>query len=570
VAAVLVCLAYFIFLYNFVNIQVAVRVPFAPDENAALATSKFLLNGGSVFWTSVLNQRYGVSFFRPRSFAEVGPNTYVAVTSVGFALLLALATRFGVLPFIVSITAAGGILAAYGLLAEIYDKKAGLFLEMTIGLIPTVVYFANSYFDIVPSVSFYVVSLLAFIKFLKTNNTYLLVSCALSLAISILLRPYSALFAIGYLVTIIAIRKKVRLRPLAIGVLCFLIFLAPLFIINNYAYGSPFRFGVASAVGPSNFLEFLEIQQFGSSAYLTTLAIHFVELTPVLFVIGLLGGIFAVIRKRNHLESALLINLSAVSIIALFAFGSLSHTSGFYEVAPDASVSRYLMPIYILLSCSAYIFVKRLLDMRMRRLSLLVASMLMLTLLAGSFAHSALPSLVTYEHKYAAIENAIQSLPAPSVLFTRTFDKLAFPTQNVALVYTVYDLAQDPDLRYLFPIVNIDTDVAPVISKLLANGFHVFLASDVDDLAAQLLRSGFVLEPWFYGLREVLFRQETANRLPTLVLYQSSCQSQRLSSLYAGPRATTRALTTARRFDLPPRPKNSCPPFLFLESPYVL
>jgi hypothetical protein len=164
-------------------------------------------------------------------------------------------------------------------------------------------------------------------------------------------------------------------------------------------------------------------------------------------------------------------------------------------VTPVASVARYMMPVYLLLACGAYVFVRELLSLRMKRISGLVVSVLLVSLVAGSFASNALPSLVAFEHAYSGVESVVSDLPDNSVIFTRTFDKLIFPTRNVALVYTSSDLSQNPDLRFILPILDIDRDVVPVVRQLLRDGFHVYLARDVDDLADHLARQGYIITP---------------------------------------------------------------------------
>jgi hypothetical protein len=354
------------------------------------------------------------------------------------------------------------------------------------------VFFSNAYFDIVPSVSFFLLSLWAFMKYLRMLRTWQVAACSLFLAVSIFLRPYSVLFLIGYAAVIIVNRKQLASRSLAISVLCFSLSLVPTFMINEYSYGGAFSVGVAHIAGLP---ELVMSQRIGPEAYWVAFLHYVVGLAPLLFVLGMFGAAVALRHARALHKNPLLVHLGAVSFSSFLAFGALTRSWGFYEVTPVASVARYMMPVYLLLACGAYVFVRELLSLRMKRISGLVVSVLLVSLVAGSFASNALPSLVAFEHAYSGVESVVSDLPDNSVIFTRTFDKLIFPTRNVALVYTSSDLSQNPDLRFILPILDIDRDVVPVVRQLLRDGFHVYLARDVDDLADHLARQGYIITP---------------------------------------------------------------------------
>lgn len=191
--ALVACLVIAFLLYNYVNLSSPNRVPFSPDENGLLWTARELSENGSVFWTSLLNQRYNVTFFRPRLFTEVAPNVYVTSNSMGFAVFLALANELHILPFFVPLTALLGVLGAYGAVAEVSGKKAGVLVAATLATLPPYVFFSNTYMDIVPSLSFFLLSLFGFLKYMKSSKTWQVVISSLCLAIAIYLRTYSAL-----------------------------------------------------------------------------------------------------------------------------------------------------------------------------------------------------------------------------------------------------------------------------------------------------------------------------------------------------------------------------------------
>jgi len=500
VAAILLTLAYFVFLYNYVNLQIPIKLPISPDENSLLITAQRIIENGSFSLTSPLNERYGVKVFVPREFTEVAPNTFVTIDSPGFAIFLAVANWLHILPFIIPMTAMLGMLAIYRMISVVFEKRAGILVAAMMGALPNFVFFSNTYFDSVPSFSFLMLSAYFFFKYLRTSKTWRLETCVFFLALSIFLRPYNALFVVGYVGVIAMLRKRLSLKSVVIGTASFLFFLAPLLILNEYVYQDPFRVGYVS---PGS-LDALTSQKFGLDTYWAAFVYHVILLAPLVSLLAFFGAIIIVLSKRNMLQGAFYTFLTLLSLAAFLAFGSLSRTYGFYEAAPYTALGRYLMPVYLLLACCAYSFVKRLIDLRMKRLSILLVSVVMISLIASNLAANALPLIVLEQNRYSGIRQVIQSLPTNSVIFTREYDKVIFPLRDVALVYTNSDLSSNPDLKYAVPIVDIDHDLIPLIHEMLLDGFHVFLAPDVDDLAARLVQAGFYIEGnQGYGFREV-------------------------------------------------------------------
>jgi len=514
VLAVLLSVAYFVFLYNYANIHAPIRVPFSIDEKSVLVTADMFLRDGSLQWTSLLNEKYQVNFFRPRGVVEIGLNRYATSNSIGFALFLALSKSLQILQFVVPVLAVLGVLSAYLATSMAYDKKAGLIVGSTLGIIPTFVLYANTYMDIVPSISFYVMSLPAFLKYLKCGKTRYLVLCALFFSLSIFVRPYSAIFVIGYLAAIIGLPRSFRLKSLAIGAGSLCGFIIPLLVLNGHVYGDPLRVGYITPGDANPVLA----QEIGGGVYLTAFINHIVLLFPVLFLVGCLGLVVGIKTLNTPIRKALLTNLCVTSMAAFFAFGFFTRTSSFFEVTPFASEARYLMPIYVCLVFGSYLFLKRISEIGMKRVSVFVFSILMISLLAGSMAANALPNLVQVERSYSTQLQLVDTyLPSNSVIFTRYYDKVFFPTRQIALVYTNSDLAVNPFLRYIVPVSDVQRDVVPAIRNLLHDGFHVFLAQDVQFLAPAIAEAGLVVStayPAALGFFEVSLGNSNARSTP--------------------------------------------------------
>ena len=81
------CLALLFNYYTYVNSEVSYRIADSPDENSALYSSKLIAEDSSLIWHSEMNERYNVSYFRPRNSIDIGDNNYIGPYA-GFQMLL--------------------------------------------------------------------------------------------------------------------------------------------------------------------------------------------------------------------------------------------------------------------------------------------------------------------------------------------------------------------------------------------------------------------------------------------------------------------------------------------------
>jgi len=133
--AVILLLALLFNYYAYVNNEVNYRVADSPDENLPLIFSKIIVEESSLVWHSEMNEKYNVSYFRPRNSIDIGGNNYIG-PYVGFQILLAAARLYGLLDYIVPLAGCVGVLFLYLLVRNIFDDKTAIIAALIWGLNP--------------------------------------------------------------------------------------------------------------------------------------------------------------------------------------------------------------------------------------------------------------------------------------------------------------------------------------------------------------------------------------------------------------------------------------------------
>lgn len=117
---------------------------------------------------------------------------------------------------------------------------------------PLLFYFNFFYFNIIPSVTFFLLFLYFLLRFNTEKNKKFLVISFFFAGFSVIFR-YEMVIFIFLLLLINAIRNKelyltqFKLSPIIFGILAiFLLFLLPLLYFNNNLYGSPFKYGYSA------------------------------------------------------------------------------------------------------------------------------------------------------------------------------------------------------------------------------------------------------------------------------------------------------------------------------------
>lgn len=474
-----------LFAYSFLNRSVVTEVVTSPDEDVALFFSQHIVETSAFTWHSDLNEEFDVSFFRPRLAREIGENTYIGPYP-HFELILALARIYGVLDYIVGLTAILGVFGIYLLGREVGGNKVGLCSAFVYGFLPPFLMDANKFLSMIPAVSFAIFSIFCLLKGVKTKrNSYYCLS-AVFLAGATMIRADFALLLLPYLIVLAANRRSVTIRHFVVSLVSFTVLILPGYIyfyrilpsISTRPFALPLSAHISTTLQnltayPSTFLSYL---------LLNPLPLSLIGLPALVWIIQTQKT--APLRSFAYLSVPLL-------VVYLLAYGARTGTWGYWDVAPDASMFRYfLLPYAILSVCFAVLAINT--NWWNNRFS---ASLILLTLFLSLLITSSASQLTKDRARlevYAEIKNVVAALPKEAVLFTKSWDKIVgSSTRSLAIYRTHDDVQKDPDLAYFFRPVDIGGDLVPLVDRLLDSGRLVYVLSDADELTQSLRSHGY-------------------------------------------------------------------------------
>jgi hypothetical protein len=480
-------------LYNFVNLNVNTVVPFSPDESGAIFISELIYTESSFFWESDLNKIYNVSFFRPRGLVEVSSNKYTSFGSIGFAFFLAVFKGFNLDSVIISVTAMVLIFAIYLLGKEITDKKVALIAAMLFSIFPSTLIFANRFFDIIPSMSFYIFSIFYLFKFLRTNDISSILLSTIFFSFSIFLRPQNGMLIIPSIIVLFVGFKEKSFRRIINYSLLLTFFLLILLLINKKVYGGFFEIGQTVIGGASTSSRLISFPVIPSS--LIESSKRYIIDYLNLFGISLIGllGLLLVKKKDIKLKLYRIHFLTTVSVL-IFFYGSRNGVYAFNSLSPAGSLARYYLPIYLgLFLFASYFLINFPNKLNYNFMKIFFAFLISLNMVMFTFSPNVNDSLSGISNNYRwaeEINKKVNTTQKDSVFFTKRYDKFIFPDRIVAIIFTEID---NEDYAMLYPILNVETDVLLIIEKLFEKGIKIYVVEDVPELLKKLKENEYKL-----------------------------------------------------------------------------
>jgi hypothetical protein len=491
-------------LFSYVSLAVVQRVPYAPDENTILFFTTLFSQTGTFRWESLLNDAYGTQIFRPRLVVDLGDGTFSAPYSPGFILTLAVLQTLGLLQWTIPLFGLLLTAAGYGILSQVYDSRIGLAGAVLIGTFPSVVFYANTFLDIIPSVSVFLAGLYVFLRAIRTNGSKLAAFSGILFATSVFLRVPHAILFVPLGVAALVLVRRFGWKLLAWTSFGVVIGSLPLLVLNTITFGNPFAFGLAVQVG-ENSLGYATATPLAVGPMLDA-ALRYLVIYPLAFIVLAIVGLSFRTNKLSDESRFLCIVLGLSGLVWILAYGSRTGTYAFDRITPASSLARYMLPVHVLAGIVAVGFLHRTPASRLRVLSVLVFGVVVLSLVV-SF-HPAiegnLPRQVQVIDGYAGLRLELQALYGEGdqvVVFTKRWDKFLFPLVNVGLVFTEDDLQSNPDLAELFPISDVESDVIPLARRLVQDGYRLFLTTELRNLLPALNEGGLASiqkSPHFY------------------------------------------------------------------------
>lgn len=490
------------------------RVPYSPDEANVLFFSEHLVETGTPLWHSDLNDEYGVSFFRSRAMVDRGDNNYAPQGSMAWILVLSMGqidNEFLNLQSLLSLLTALGILVVYLLTREVFDKKTALIAALLTCILSPYVAFSNTFNDILPTVVFYLLSLYYFFRFVNTRKSSYLGLASLFFVVSVFLRDANVItYIAGYIPLLVIFRERLNLRAVLTGFFSLALTLIPFGFINVIIYGGFFATGRSTIVAGGSEVGKPLIPF--NIEYLSSVVYHHIFDFLPLLLLGILGMIAAYKlspREERKTRMGFLVSVLVVMAATVLVYGSRPGLYGFGTGWLISSPTRYFLPIYIFLAVYVAALV-RYMCVKAHGWGRTTAVLLVLALVVSFFnlsfgdAQNSLPDQRGRMARFSQQAATINRLPQDSIVFAQNLDKIVFPTRDVGIVFTEAALEERPFYALQLPIVDISSDVIPVIEEMLDNGKSVYVTADAKELITELRAGRYkVLESgaeWLYKI----------------------------------------------------------------------
>ncbi len=500
-------------LFNFVFIANRGKIPMtAPDEETSFFFANNLIQNGNYLWESELNSRYSVSYFRPRGALEFKPNLYSPLNSLTFINLIAIAKIFGFYYNLVSIFAVIGVIFVYLIARELFNsKKCGIIAATLISIFPVYVIYANSLFDIIPSIVTWLGGVFLYVKFIKTNQWKYLYFTGLIALLSINLRPDMVLlclpFIFFHLIKYKSFLKSKQFIFFGIFVL-FLFFL--LFYQNKVIYGSFFSSGrqlLTSGAVESGTTGFVKGRLLTISPLGLILAVkNYFYPYILIFIFGFLGLLS--LYKEDNKDLKVLFFTFIILIIILLNFHTSSVPSSLYSEGIRSSISRMFLPIYLIFIILFSRFFK--VNIIKNKSKKIIAPVILLVVITTLFnygvnASSGFLALYNRSIRMDRTTSQIEEIEQESIIITNYLTYNVVPTKhNILLVYEKHQIA-GPVYEALYATIESKKELILLVKKLLNDNWNILIFKDrnLDEISNFLIKNGFILEnslPSFYKI----------------------------------------------------------------------
>ena len=392
----------------------------SPDEVANYFFTNLYSQSGELSYSEDLN-KIAQGIIHPRGTIYLDEKV-VPQKFVGFSVIVG---TVGIISpeavrFVTPLLAVIGAIFLYLLVRDLFNSKIALLSFLLLLIMPPYWYWSTLVmFENVAGCVLLIISLRYLFKLLDTNEPKYFLLSGLFLGLSLFIRPEHVLFFIPLFILFLWNRKKIKKTYMVLSALSAAIALGPFFILNNELYGSYLMTGQHIIY---QWATTIPIRKF-SMTNLFENSFNFINLTPLLFLCGLLGLLYC-IKKRIRLQYMVLLIVSLLVLSFYFLSGRTLPTD------IHSSYVRYLLPVYMLsLSLISYLII----SFREKFVGiLLILVMIMINIF------TVLPliknNLENVEY-YARLSSQVASVTEPdAVIFLDYCDKAIFPERRVGLV----------------------------------------------------------------------------------------------------------------------------------------
>jgi len=468
---ILICFTILAFSYSFI----ATNGNWYPLSDRYATNNLFfaenLVENGEFYYVNPLNVKYD-PIFVPDCFVQEGEKT-LPFGFYGFIFLLSMFYFISEKLVWISVPLTGlvGLMAFYILVSMIFDKKTAIISSFLLAFSPAYLYYVNFFVADIPAFMFLIFAIIYFLRVTKNPerlSNYILFP--LFFAWSVLCRYPNVLLLAAFIPSLFLLKRKLKIKYVALGLLTFLIFIGPFFVLNAELFGGPFNIGIRSphvvlsggsfaAVEipqEASLLSSIFIPQKSFETFSTSSIVYIVKFSPLIFMLFILS-LFLVFRLRNKLGERkkqlyhfILISLLMTLIIIFYYAGGEFGFSGYSKPIIQASMARYFILIYAIFIIFASFLITKFNKFNISRYFIpLVVLVLISSSFSFVFAGNGIEgerTTLSYSAKYSSEvydirEYIKENTEDDAVIFTKYSFSMFFPERNVAnyLLYSKED-----------------------------------------------------------------------------------------------------------------------------------
>ena len=489
----------------------------APDENANYLATRLYVDTGHLWYSEDYTGLDVENYLHPRHFVsyedKIVPTQFLGLPVIygplysiaGDSVAIVCTVVFSLLSFIFFIKLA----------SLLFGKKSDKYAAIIfIANVPLLYYLSMPYFNVVPSICFFICGCYYLVKFYRSEMNRDLLIGSLFFSLSIFFRYEYAIF-IGLLLIITLINKyrknlQAYVKPIAMssGVIA-LFALIPILAMNYSLYGDPLTFG-------TQLLEVYSIEREASGFWQIffphpiTIGVIWANvyrlifrLLPLISLLSLLG-ITLCIRNRKFGRYKLLYGGLFIYLLVYSGSSETWMAFDFGYLGLIISIIRYWLIAYVFLALMAVAGFTFLKDKQRILLPLTVIA-LVVTSMSVLFIDNE-RSLVTLSRVQDSNQKIAENIPAEiddkAIIYTDTYDKVLTPFGIRVATWWNQSETYDPSkLADSMERVHQNTDYRVY---LLTHSSYV----DIEELNLILNKKNFFLEnsqnvKYLYEMKEV-------------------------------------------------------------------
>lgn len=353
---ILIFLLILVFITNYClsKFYIGERLPASPDESQSLFFSKLFAENKTLIYLNPLNEMFEDKIFGGRQFVQDNNKTMPSAF-LGYIILLSLSRIIGDVNILGPISAMICTLFVYKISIKLFQSEnTAIIVSIIFSFLPQMIYWTSSYYNNVTDLAF----ILAFYHFLmkaKDNKISTLLTVIAVGSFSIYIRYTNILLLLPSVIFFVFANKNlIDKRYILISLIFATVLITPLFIINNFLYGSPFKFGQygvnqlfykSLTIDKSIPKEILPLIPFRNYKILVqNLILYQWDLFPMITILSLFSTIY--LYRQNKLNSDFILILICIFSWILYYLGGMY--SGYGDSSPYlySSYSRYLLPVF--------------------------------------------------------------------------------------------------------------------------------------------------------------------------------------------------------------------------------